>query len=452
MRISGKHLVVLVAMCGLIASGVGLVTNVAGLFFSPVAEELGIGKGDVSLTLTIANICFALGGMLSPKLMGGRRMKPVLIAATAVLGVATAAMGLCHSIVTMYLLSALRGLAAGVVGMVFATTVVGNWFHANLGLVTSITFGCSGIAGAIFNPVLSGIIGALGWRGGFVANAVFIVALNLPAILLVPAMDPRQAGMRAFGDTGSATARKATSAKKAARVDSSTKLSFGLMALVFAFAVVCSGITAMPQHFSGLAESYGVAVVGATMVSVCMVANTGGKVVLGALVDRIGARLSCLIACALVAVGTVLLLFVHTPGLMVVGAALFGFCYSLGTVGISMVTRAVFGDASYERVYPTMSHTIFTKIRKMHNTHITPNMLKNMCAKAARLACVFAVRAATLDVTVVPMFSPITNAMPRYIGNTPVEHSVMVIAITAAELCTHTVIMPPIIRNMRYDR
>ena len=88
----------------------------------------------------------------------------------------------------------------------------------------------------------------------------------------------------------------------------------------------------------------------------------------------------------------------------------------------------------------------------MQSTQITPKMLKNMCAKAARLACVFAVRAATLDVTVVPMFSPITSAIPRYIGNTPVEHNVMVIAITAAELCTHTVIMPPIIRKIKYDR
>ena len=33
--------------------------------------------------------------------------------------------------------------------------------------------------------------------------------------------------------------------------------------------------------------------------------------------------------------------------------------------------------------------------------------------KAARRACVLAVRAATFDVTVVPIFSPITSAIPR---------------------------------------
>ena len=52
------------------------------------------------------------------------------------------------------------------------------------------------------------------------------------------------------------------------------------------------------------------------------------------------------------------------------------------------------------------------------------------------------------DVTVVPMFSPITRAMPWYIGNTPVEQSIIVIAITAADDCTHIVSTLPITRNV----
>lgn len=45
MKLSGRHLLVVVAMCGLLASGVGLVTNVAGLFFTPVSEEFGVLRG-----------------------------------------------------------------------------------------------------------------------------------------------------------------------------------------------------------------------------------------------------------------------------------------------------------------------------------------------------------------------------------------------------------------------
>lgn len=354
MKMRGTHLIVLIAMCGLIASGVGLVTNVAGLFFSPVAEELGILKGEVSLTLTICNIAFALGGMLTPKLMSEKRMKLVILLATAILAASTAALTLCHSILPMYVLSAIRGLSAGVIGMVFATTMVGNWFHANLGLVTSITFGFSGIAGAIFNPIVSGVIGGTGWRGGYLAIAVITVLLNLPAILLVPSINPKTKGLLAYGDDGSEQVVEKAEATTAATTSASS-FSPLLFVIVFGYAVICSGLTAMPQHFSGLADAYGLAAVGAMMVSVCMIANTAGKVLLGALVDRIGARLSCLIFCALIAVGVALLLFVRQPAMMIVGATLFGLCYALATVGISMTTRAVFGDGNYERVYPTMS-------------------------------------------------------------------------------------------------
>ena len=354
MKIKGTYLLVLVAMCGLIASGVGLVTNVAGLFFNPVAAEIGVSKGQVSLMLTICNICFALGGMASPALMKARNPKPLLIGATAALAASTAALSVCHSILTMYALCVVRGLAAGVVGMVFATTVLGNWFVEGLGLVTSIAFGCSGVAGAIFSPVMSAVIGGAGWRVGYVVTAVLTVLLNLPAILLLPAVDPAMCGRRALGagSAAGASAGKGRSASSAA----ATAINAVLFALVLAYAVICSGITALPQHFPGISEHFGLgAATGATMLSLCMVANTGGKVLFGILVDRIGARLSILGYATAVLLGIALMLFVHVPASMLAAAVLVGLCYALGTVGISMTAREVFGDANYTRVYPTFS-------------------------------------------------------------------------------------------------
>ena len=61
---------------------------------------------------------------------------------------------------------------------------------------------------------------------------------------------------------------------------------------------------------------------------------------------------------------------------------------------------------------PTKPQTILMKGLKIISTQITPKTLKNMWANAALRACVLAVRAAILDVTVVPMFSPITKAIP----------------------------------------
>ena len=71
---------------------------------------------------------------------------------------------------------------------------------------------------------------------------------------------------------------------------------------------------------------------------------------------------------------------------------------------------------------------------------------------AVRRACTLEPSATRLAVPVVPMFSPITNAMPRYMGSTPVVQRRMVIAITAADDCTIRVMIVPINKKMSIEK
>ncbi|MBP3894394.1 MAG: MFS transporter [Atopobiaceae bacterium] len=353
MKISGRHLLVLVAMCGLIASGIGLVTNVSGLFFTPVADEFGILKGSASLMLTICNVALAIGGMLVPRLLNERTLKPVLIGATATLAASTAALAVCPSIMPMYLLSAVRGFAAGFVTFVFVTSVLNNWFVANIGLATSIAMGCSGLAGAAFSPVVNGIIQSMGWRAGFVVLGVLTVVLNLPAILFLPALDPKSVGLEPLGASEAAVA---TTAKSQDESSKASPINMAVLGAVIAYALFASAVTALPQHFPGLCESYALGTaLGASMLSLCMIANTAGKIVLGALIDKAGTKLSVLLYAALVAAGLALMLVMRSSQMLLFSAVLVGLVYSLGTVGISMLTRDAFGLANYGRTYPTVT-------------------------------------------------------------------------------------------------
>ena len=83
------------------------------------------------------------------------------------------------------------------------------------------------------------------------------------------------------------------------------------------------------------------------------------------------------------------------------------------------------------------------------STQITPNTLNTRWASAALRAWVLAPMAAKLAVSVVPMFSPMTRAIPWKIVIAPVVQRTMVIAIRAAELCTIAVRIDPIRRNRR---
>ena len=57
---------VVIAGCGLIGTSLGLGVNVPGLYFSPIANDFGIGRGSVSATLTVYNLVQAFTGLIAP--------------------------------------------------------------------------------------------------------------------------------------------------------------------------------------------------------------------------------------------------------------------------------------------------------------------------------------------------------------------------------------------------
>ncbi len=346
-----RYLLVLIGMCGLVASSVGIITNVAGLFFTPISEEFNVLKGSVSMTLTIANLCFALGGLAAPRLFNEANLRKVLVIGTACIVVPTAAQGLSHSIALMYPLNAVRGFAGGVLGFVLVTTVINNWFHSSVGLATSIAMSFSGLTGALMSPLLSSVIQNAGWRAGCFAAAAIILMFNLPAILFLPSLDPRSKGFLPYGYTGEVNDEKEKTG--GSRLSGVSGILFAAV-LVYAF-MSCAG-TALPQHFPGIAGFYGLsASAGAMMLSVCMIVNSIGKIILGAMADRFGAKISMLVYSVLTASGILILLFIHIPSAMYAGACLYGLIYSLGTVAVVMLTKDMFGLENYGRTYPVIS-------------------------------------------------------------------------------------------------
>ena len=251
MAIDKRYLLVVAAMCGLSMATVGLITNIAGLFFIPMAEEYGVLQGVASLTLTIANICVAVGGLATRKLTKLMSLKALLIAGAAVLAGSNLGTAFSPNIGITYALSVTKGLAGGVVGFVLITYVLNKWFQKKLGLVTSIAMGCSGLAGAIFTPIVQPVVQNMGWRAGQVLVSVFMVLLCLPAILFVPSCDPKDAGLVPFGE--SKTVASSVSQDKCASI----RVNKMLAALVFLYAVLAAAVSSMPQHFPGLAVEAG---------------------------------------------------------------------------------------------------------------------------------------------------------------------------------------------------
>ena len=348
-EIKGKYLLVLIAVCGMASTTLGMMTNVAGVFFTPMAAEFGIGRGSAALTLTIGNLAYAVAGMFNRRLVNEGNFKRVVVLGTILLVVSTAAMCVAPNIWMLYALNVIRGAAGGILGTVLVTTIINNWLYVAAGISTSIAMACSGLVGALMSPVLTAIINATSWRTGYLVAAIGIGLLNLPAIIFPLSLTPEKYGLPPLGSTGNTR-----SAASAAHTDAAGH-DRHLFLLLLVYGMVFAGICAIPQHFPGLSESYGIAAAGSVMLSICMIFNTGGKLLMGVIIQRFGTRQAILLSTSLVFLGLLGLALLRGQAAMMVCAALIGFSYSQGSVGVVMATSELFGVKRYSAVYPKIS-------------------------------------------------------------------------------------------------
>ena len=349
-KLRGKYLMALIAMAGLVSSTVGILTNTGGIFFTPIATELEQPTAAANLTMTISNICFAVAGLFSARWVKPKNYRPAVILCTLVFAGFTALLSVCRSMAPLYLFNAIRGFAAGLISNVLITSVLGSWFQADTGFITSLAMACSGIVGALLNPVLESFIDSAGWRTAYVVTAGFILLFNLPAILFPVTFLPEDCGMKPICSQPPPGGTIPGLPERPAGNTGAVMLILTIMTIALG-----SFVASAPQLFKPLSETYGMGETGILMMSVVLVLNTTGKFLFGSLTDRIGVRRSILIYGLVIATGILFLLLIRVPAVMLLSAGMIGLCYSIPTVGAVMICRELYSPEQYRRVYPKVN-------------------------------------------------------------------------------------------------
>ena len=239
--------------------------------------------------------------------------------------------------------------------MFIITLYIGNWFQKGRGTITGIALSGSGIGSAIASPIVTACIENFGYQIAYLGFVGFTVLTILPVMLFCP-LTPEEVGLRPYGadEMDEAAADEAPASE-----DLGLKLVLlsptFIVLVVFVLAIVL--ITTLSGHMASLAQDYGYsAQVGALLLSASMVGNVVSKFALGAIADRIGAFRACVISLVTTLVGLLLILFnVGGQTALLVSGFLYGTCFSIGSLGISLLTRYIFGDAQYADAYSTIS-------------------------------------------------------------------------------------------------
>ena len=351
-----RHWVVVAVCCGLYSAAIGLTMNCMGVFYTPLADSFGVGRGDVAVLSTLLNLTCGFCAPLAVRLIDRFGLKPVLLLGSFCVAGGVAAMSLANGVGVLYCAAPVVGLGAALIGPVPITALLANWFKLKYGLATGIALSFSGVSGALLSPLFNSIIASAGWRTAFLVMGGIAAVITVPGILFGISAKPEDRGLWAYGATGPA-ARKEEDLSRYAGTRKQ-KLLTATFAGCAVFITGMSMVTGFNGHFPGYAGEMGLAASsGALMMSAAMVANILGKLILGVIADKLGETKSCLIMFALHLLAmTLLTVLPVSPAAVYYGLAFcYGAIYSVVAVGVPMIVRGIYGVERYPAVYSMLT-------------------------------------------------------------------------------------------------
>jgi sugar phosphate permease len=201
------------------------------------------------------------------------------------------------------MLAAYIALGLGMTGATLlpCSLVIANWFGARRGLAMGIAFAGTSLGGAGMALVASHAIASGGWRAGYVALGVPMLAIVTPLIALTVRSRPPGAAAEAVSVAAAGAALPGLELSEALR----TRSFWTIAAAQFLYACVAAGMLAhMGAYFAGLGYK---AAAAAEVISAIYLCTSAGKLVMGAFADRLSGRRALALDFAMAGAGLALM-------------------------------------------------------------------------------------------------------------------------------------------------
>lgn len=347
---------ILIGLCVSVGLGKAALNNSAGLFLSPVSQDLNVGVGSLTIYLSVSSIVTLLFLPFGGKLLSKYSARLVLFFAIVLQAGAFALFGLMNSVWEWYLLAIPLAIGGVFITVIGGPVLIERWFSKGKGIALGILSAIGGLLGVFAQPIIGTLISQFGWRNTYFITGIGVLIIVAPIILLLIRNFPKDKNTKAYEDTsaGIDSHKKTQSIEGIAYTTAKKTPEFFLLGLFF---FIITAISSFTMHVPTYLVNHGqkVSIAGA-MMSALMVGVFVGSLVFGYLTDKIGAKKVGLLAMTLGLIAIILL--IAMPSFIVIVAValfLFGmFTSSIGTIAPAMAS-ALFGSKDYSQIYSTSS-------------------------------------------------------------------------------------------------
>lgn len=344
--------------CGL---NIALFTNTPGLFYAPVSEYLGIGRGEFSLYYSaqcvVTMIALLFSGKILSKFRAHIKVILSLVAIIQLLGYVCFSQG--TSIIFWYFGAVLVGLGNAFSTHMLVGLLANNWFKVGAGTIIGLVFAFNSIIGAIASPMITTYLstGPEAFRMVYLAIGVITAVVIVPTVIAFVRYAPEDVGKKPYGWSKVADSEGAADENApVSGVEYSKALKSPAFWMLFVFVIVITGWASFNVALPGYASSIGYdALLVGIAASCVLVGGVIGKILLGILADKFGPYKS---SAVYVVIGVVsMALFIANPNqiLYLAGAVLFGISGAMLSVVAPVATRKYFGDLDYGPIYANIN-------------------------------------------------------------------------------------------------
>jgi MFS transporter, OFA family, oxalate/formate antiporter len=273
----------------------GMQNYVIGAFLTPMTAELGWTRTEYTLPRTLAQIVMACAGLFIGTQVDRHGGRHLMLAGTAVLGLALVALGWVDA---LWQWIALNGLAltlgAALIGNLVVNVTLAKWFVAQRGRAVAIAAMGVSFAGVLLTPLSTLLVDRFGWREAWQILGVGTVLLMFP-VAAAMRRAPEDHGLHPDGlsaaDLAAGHGERAALdlARSLTRAQALRSTSFYLLVTAFGLFFVNIGVVLL-QTIPFLTDSGFSRTEASLMIAVTSVPSLLSKPVWGYFIDRLDAR------------------------------------------------------------------------------------------------------------------------------------------------------------------
>ena len=313
------------------------------VFAKALVSLNGWSHADAGMPYTIGIVTFSLGVLISGTLQDRMGPRKMAITGTIMVGLGLIASSFATTPIALLLTF---GVFVGTgIGFAYATLTPAamKWFHSSKkGMVSGLIAGGFGMAALYLAPTTNAMIATVGINKAFLILGVGVLLIALPLAFSI--VNP-PAGYKAEAPAGYKEAKGNSASHNFTWREMIKTRQFYMMWIMFAFAssaglMLIGNITSIAARQGNITEA-------AYLVSLLAVFNTGGRVVMGMLSDKIGRVPTLMLVIALQMANMVLFPTFDTEIEFILGAALAGVGYGALLAIFPSMTADYFGMKNY---------------------------------------------------------------------------------------------------------